>query len=68
MKIRLILMFEGKVEYDFETKINQKPKFKETISIKKENESIHYRIVEIQHFFNEQGEFKYIMITGRRKY
>ena len=56
-KVRLILMFQGRVEYDFET-----------ISIdKQEYHCSHYDIEFIQHFFNGEGKFQYTMITGRRK-
>jgi hypothetical protein len=63
---RLILMFEGRVEYDFYTKM-KKPRLNEKISIEKEKECLHYDVKFIQHFFNEQGEFQFIMITGVRK-
>jgi hypothetical protein len=65
-KIRLMLMFQGRVEYDFETKM-KKPILKEIISIEKEENCLHYDVEFIQHFFNEQGEFLYIMVTGIRK-
>jgi len=71
-KYRYILMFQGKVEYDFETSDFDKPKakrprLKEKISIEREKDCSHYDIEFIQHFFNEQGEFQYIMVTGIRK-
>ncbi len=66
-KVRLILMFQGRVEYDFETKMKL-PTLGETISIdKQEYHCSHYDIEFIQHFFNGEGKFKYTMITGRRK-
>jgi hypothetical protein len=65
-KVRLILMFQGSVEYDFETKM-EKPRLKETISIEKDKNCSHYDVEFIQHFFNEKGVFQYIMITGVRK-
>lgn len=66
-KVRLVLMFQGRVEYDFETKMKL-PTLGETISIDtlKEYHS-HYDIEFIQHFFNGEGKFQYTMITGRRK-
>jgi hypothetical protein len=63
---RLILMFEGRVEYDFYIKM-KKPRLNEKISIEKEKECLHYDVEFIQNFFNEQGEFQFIMITGVRK-
>ena len=65
VKVRLILMFQGRVEQDFYTKM-KKPKLKEKISIEKEKECLHYSVEFIQHFFNEQGEFQYTMVTGVR--
>jgi len=65
-KTRLILMYKGRVEYDFYTKM-KKPKLKEKISIEKEKECSHYDIEFIQHFFDEKGKFQYIMITGVKK-
>jgi hypothetical protein len=65
-KIRYILMYEGRVEYDF-TNNSTKPKLKESISIEKEKECLNYTVKFIQHFFNEQGEFQYIMVSGIRK-
>ena len=65
-KIKLILMFQGRVEYDFETKM-KKPKKGESITIETSGNYLHYKIKIIQHFFNEQGEFQYIMVTAIRK-
>ena len=59
-------MFQGRVEYDFETKM-KKPKLKEMISIESEKDCGHYTIEFIQHFFNEKGKFQYIMITAIKK-
>jgi hypothetical protein len=64
VKVRLILMFQGRVEHDIETQMI-KPKLKEIITLPEHGE--HYPIKFIQHFFNEQGEFQYIMVTGVRK-
>lgn len=60
-KVRLVLMFRGRVEYDIETEM-VRPLLKETITLSKSME--HYKINFIQHFFNEHGEFQYLMITG----
>jgi hypothetical protein len=65
-KVRFILMFQGRVEYDFYSKI-KKPKMNEMISIENDKDCSHYDIKFIQHFFNEKGKFQYIMITGVRK-
>ena len=65
-KVRLLLMFQGRVEYDFETKM-KKPRLKETISIERDKDCSHYDVEFVQHFFNEEGEFQYIMVTGVRK-
>jgi hypothetical protein len=59
-------MFQGRVEYDFETKM-KKPILNEIISIERDKDCSHYDIVSIQHFFDEEMKFKYIMITGIRK-
>jgi hypothetical protein len=60
-------MFEGKLEYDYHAKIN-KPELNEKISIKKGKDFfLHYSVEFIQHFFNENGKFMYVMITGIRK-
>jgi hypothetical protein len=42
-----------------------RPRLKEVITLPEHEE--HYTIKFIQHFFTEQGEFQYIMITGVRK-
>ena len=65
-KVRLILMFQGRVEYDFETKM-EKPRLKEKISIEREKDCSHYTIKFIQHFFDEKGVFQYLMVTGIKK-
>ena len=65
-KVRLVLMFQGRVEYDFETKM-KKPRLKETISIERGKDCSHYDVEFVQHFFNEEGEFQYIMVTGVKK-
>ena len=61
-KIRLILMHNGRVEKDFIYQGN-KPKLNETITIEN-NELGHldYNVKIIQHFFNENLEFKYLLI------
>ena len=59
-------MFQGRVEYDFYTKM-KKPKMGEIISIEIGKDCLSYYIEFIQHFFNENGKFQYIMITGIRK-
>jgi hypothetical protein len=65
-KVRLILMSQGSVEYDFETQM-KKPRLKEKISMERGKDYSHYDVEIIQHFFNEQEEFKYIMVTGIKK-
>ena len=64
VKVRLILMFQGKVEHDIETQM-VKPRLKEIITIQEHEK--HYPIKFIQHMFDENGEFQYIMVTGIRK-
>jgi hypothetical protein len=42
-----------------------RPRLKEVITFPKHGE--HYTIKFIQHMFDENGEFQYIMVTGIRK-
>jgi hypothetical protein len=72
VKVRLILMFQGKVEHDIKTQMI-KPRLKEVITIPEHGEHYtikfreHYTIKFIQHMFDENGEFQYIMVTGIKK-
>jgi hypothetical protein len=64
IKVKLILMFQGRVEHDIDTQMIR-PRLKEVITFPKHGE--HYTIKFIQHMFDENGEFQYIMVTGIRK-
>jgi len=59
-------MHEGRVEYDFNS-FKSRPNLGEFISIEKEKECLNYKVEFIQYFFNEQGAFQYIMVSGIRK-
>lgn len=61
-EVRLILMFQGRVEHDIETEM-VRPKLKEIITV----EGSHYSIKFIQHMFDKDSKFEYIMVTGIRK-
>jgi hypothetical protein len=63
-KVKLILMNEGKVDYDFELEMKI-PKKGEIITIPTvTDEYIHYKVKSIQHFVERWGEFKYVMVTA----
>jgi hypothetical protein len=61
-EVRLILMFQGKVEHDICTQM-MRPRLKELITI----EGNHYKIKFIQHMFDKNNKFEYLMVTGIRK-
>jgi hypothetical protein len=63
-KVRLILMFQGRVEHDIETKMIR-PKLKETITLSEHGG--HYTIKFIQHIFDGNGKFESLMVTAIRK-
>jgi hypothetical protein len=66
-KVRLVLMFEGKVDNDFITKM-EVPKKNELITIVGINDGyLDYKVEFIQHFLNRFGDFQYIMVTAIRK-
>lgn len=62
VKVRLILMFQGKVEHDIDTEM-MRPKLKELITI----EGNHYKIKFIQHMFDKDNKFEPLLITGIRE-
>lgn len=64
VKVRLILMFQGRVEHDIETEMIR-PRLKETITLHERGG--HYKIKFIQHMFNDKGEFESLMVTGIKK-
>ena len=64
IKVRLILMFQGRVEHDIETQM-LRPRLKETISVHEFGG--HYKIKFIQHMFDENDKFEYLMVTGVKK-
>ena len=64
VKVRLILMFQGRVEYDIETEMIR-PRLKETITLHERGG--HYTVKFIQHMFDENNKFEYLMVTGIKK-
>ena len=64
VKVRLILMFQGKVERDISTQMIR-PRLKEVITFPEHGE--HYTIKFIQHMFDENNKFEYLMVTGIKK-
>jgi hypothetical protein len=64
VKVRLILMFQGRVEHDIETQMIR-PRLKETITLPEHGG--HYTIKFIQHMFDENNKFESLMITGIKK-
>jgi hypothetical protein len=66
-KVRLVLMFEGKVDNDFMTEM-EVPKKNESITIVGvDDDYLHYKVEFIQHFLDRFGDFQYIMVTAIRK-
>jgi len=66
-KVRLVLMFEGKVDNDFMTEM-EVPKKNELITVMvTNNDYLDYKVEFIQHFLNRFGDFQYIMVTAIRK-
>ena len=59
VKVRMLLMRQGKTDYDFETDI-VKPRIGETISIERK----HYEVRFIQYVFNEEKQFKHLLVTA----
>jgi hypothetical protein len=58
-KVRLVLMFEGRVDNDFMTEII-KPRIGELISIG----GNHYEVKFIQYVFDDEKQFKHILVTA----
>ena len=66
-KVRLVLMFEGRVDNDFMTEM-EVPKKNELITVTvTNNDYLDYKVEFIQHFLNRFGDFQYIMVTAIRK-
>lgn len=66
--VRLILMHQGRTEHDFELNM-EKPIKGEIISIANPDGTQNdYDIEFIQHWFNEYGTYKYVLVTGIRKH
>ena len=66
-KVRLVLMFEGRVDNDFRTEM-EVPKKNESITIVGINDDyLNYKVEFIQHFLDRFGDFQYIMVTAIRK-
>ena len=59
IKVRMLLMKQGRDEYDFETEI-VKPRIGETISIGAD----HYEIRFIQYMFDDDKQFKHLLVTA----
>lgn len=62
VKVRLILMFQGRVEHDIDIEM-LRPRLKEMITIERN----HYKIKFIQHMFDKDNKFESLMVTGIRK-
>jgi hypothetical protein len=62
VKVRLILMFQGRVEHDIDTEM-LRPRLKEMITV----EGGHYKIKFIQHMFGKDNKFESLMVTGIKK-
>jgi hypothetical protein len=60
IKVKIIVMKDGYVIRDFETKI-VKPRIGETITI---GEDKHYEIKYIQYMFSEDEKFRNLLITA----
>jgi hypothetical protein len=58
-KVRILLMRQGRDDYDFETEI-VKPIIGETITIGR----THYGIRFIQYVFDDEKQFKHILVTA----
>ena len=58
-KVRILLMRQGRDDYDFETEI-VKPIIGETITIGR----THYNIRFIQYVFDDDKQFKHILVTA----
>jgi len=58
-KVRILLMRQGHDDYDFETEI-VKPRIGETITIGKTHYEIHF----IQYVFDDEKQFKHILVTA----
>lgn len=64
VKVRLILMFQGRVEHDIETEM-MRPRLKEMITI--DQAGGHYKVKFIQHMFDMDNNFTYLMVTAVKK-
>lgn len=65
IKVRLILMFQGRVDHDMELEMIR-PRLKEIISLSNQV-GAHYTVKFIQHMFDENNKFEYLMVTGIKK-
>jgi hypothetical protein len=59
VKVRILLMRQGYTDYDFETDI-VKPRIGELITI----EGKHYEVKFIQYLFDEDKQFKHLLVTA----
>lgn len=59
IKTRMVIMKGGHTEYDFETEIG-KPRIGELISIG----GNHYEVRFIQYLFDDEKQFKHILVTA----
>lgn len=66
-KIRLLLMCNGKTEYDFYLEI-EKPNVGEEITLPaNDGELTNYEVVFVQHVVERNGEFRNIIVTAVRE-
>lgn len=63
VKVRLVLMHQGRTEHDFETTI-EKPIIGEIITM---HGDLHYTIDFLQYMFDENKKYKYILVTGIKR-
>lgn len=62
IKVRMIVMSQGRTDYDFETEI-VKPRIGETISIG----GNHYQVQFIQYIFDDEKQFKHLLVTAIKR-
>ena len=66
-KCRFILMNKGVCEYDVIINDVKKPLINESITMESDDEFRTYEVTFIQHTFDKNGVFKYVMVTGIKK-
>ena len=59
VKVRMVIMRQGHTDYDFETEI-VKPRVGEVVTIG----GNHYEVRFIQYLFDDEKQFKHILVTA----